>query len=85
MVELPGTAPGSNPSILTYVYCHSYLRNSTNIGHQIGKVKGLAIRNPFTTRIFFVDIPCIYAINYRHLTRSNHGALCQLPQNKLLK
>jgi hypothetical protein len=40
MVEAPGSAPGSNPSILTYVYRHSHLRDISNIGLIRAFVKG---------------------------------------------
>jgi len=46
MVELPGTAPGSNPLILTYVYCRSYRSNISNIGQFSAFVKGENVSSP---------------------------------------
>jgi hypothetical protein len=39
MVELPGSAPGSNPLILSSIYCYSSLLNIFSIGRKRYVVK----------------------------------------------
>ena len=58
-MEVPGSAPGSNPTIPRRVYHHSHLRNLGMVAQAVQKRKQavvVAILHPIVTRIFPVVI-----------------------------